>query len=184
VASVGRGLDASGIFLALLTPAALASKWVQSETNSAIELEHDGSIRLIPLLVQPCTVPTLLRAYQRVSFISDYGIGLAQLLAALAPSRTEPAEATVKPQPPQHITREPEQEDTGAERRPAVARNMREVDATEDQAQAQIQNPTSVQAAPIVHDLAERSAVTQPRAEPVAAVIWRQGLETHGSKIT
>jgi serine/threonine-protein kinase len=89
IAAIERGLDESGVFLAILTPGANTSTWVKSETESAIELEHEGAIRLFPLMVQPCSVRTTLRAYQRVSFLESYQSGLAQLMAELKSLQAE-----------------------------------------------------------------------------------------------
>jgi formylglycine-generating enzyme required for sulfatase activity len=83
VAAIERGLDESGVFLVVLTPRTNISAWVKSETESAIALEHEGAIRLFPLMVQPCSIRTTLRAYQCVSFLESYQNGLAQLMAGL-----------------------------------------------------------------------------------------------------
>ncbi len=85
--AVSRGLDESGIFVLLLTPHAVKSRWVRSETDVAVEMEHDGEMRFIPLLVEACRVPALWRAYQHISFRGGYDIGLASLLASLPVDR-------------------------------------------------------------------------------------------------
>jgi formylglycine-generating enzyme required for sulfatase activity len=84
VEAINRGLEESGVFVLALTPAAVNSRWVQSETNVAIELEHQGEIRFIPLEIEPSHVPYLWRAYQRVLFRSGYEDGLQVLLQQLA----------------------------------------------------------------------------------------------------
>ncbi|MCP4428531.1 MAG: SUMF1/EgtB/PvdO family nonheme iron enzyme, partial [Chloroflexi bacterium] len=83
-AAISRGLDESGIFVLLLTPAAVKSRWVRSETDVAIELEHEDEMRFIPLQVEPCKIPALWRAYQRIPFRRGYDAGLAALLATMA----------------------------------------------------------------------------------------------------
>jgi serine/threonine-protein kinase len=72
-----------------MTPAASTSGWVKHETDVAIGLEHEEQVRLLPLLVQACATPMLLRAYHRVDFTERYERGLAQLMDALSPQ--EPA---------------------------------------------------------------------------------------------
>ena len=89
VTAIDEGLDSSGVFLAVLTPSAIRSKWVQHETVSAIALENKGKIRLFTLLLQLCDVPTLLQAYQHIPFVEDYSAGFAQLVGALAQSQSE-----------------------------------------------------------------------------------------------
>ncbi|MBK9054353.1 MAG: toll/interleukin-1 receptor domain-containing protein [Chloroflexi bacterium] len=48
VTAINRGLAESGIFLLVLTPAAVQSRWVEQETDAAISLAHHGEIRFIP----------------------------------------------------------------------------------------------------------------------------------------
>lgn len=80
VEAIDRGLTTSGIFLLVLTPAALLSPWVKNETNIAIKLEMEGKIRFYPIEVEACQIPNLWDSYQRVSFIDSYESGLNQLL--------------------------------------------------------------------------------------------------------
>jgi hypothetical protein len=72
VEAIGRGLDESGVFVVVLSPATIASRWVKTETNAAVELEVSGAVRFIPLDVAACSVPILWNGYQRVSFRSRY----------------------------------------------------------------------------------------------------------------
>lgn len=92
VTAINRGLAESGIFLLVLTPAAVQSHWVEQETDAAIDLAHHGEIRFIPLDVQSTRKPPLWRAYQWISFQGNYPTGLEQLARAL---RGEPAEASI-----------------------------------------------------------------------------------------
>lgn len=84
VAAIDRGLDESGIFLVVLSPAAMASRWVRDETNDAIALEKTEQIRFFPVQLKPCRIPTTWNGYQRVSFETNYAIGLQNLLTALS----------------------------------------------------------------------------------------------------
>jgi formylglycine-generating enzyme required for sulfatase activity len=85
VNAINRGLAESGVFLLALTPDAVNSKWVHSETNVAIGLEHDDLVRFIPLDVRPAAVPPLWRSYQWIPFRDGYEAGLQQLLEELQP---------------------------------------------------------------------------------------------------
>jgi hypothetical protein len=84
VEAIGRGLDGSGIFVVILTSAAIASRWVRKETYDAIDLEVRGEIRFVPLEIEPCVVPTMWGTYQRVSFRGRYEDGLQTLFSRLA----------------------------------------------------------------------------------------------------
>ena len=81
--AIDRGLEESGVFLLLLTPQAVVSRWVRTETSAAMELEHSGQMRLIPLDVQRCTPPVTWNVYQRVSFHEPYPSAFLALLESL-----------------------------------------------------------------------------------------------------
>jgi hypothetical protein len=70
--SVERGLGASRVFLALLSEAALASPWVLKEIQAAMDLEVRGMLRLVPVTVEDCEVPILLRTYQTLRLAPGY----------------------------------------------------------------------------------------------------------------
>lgn len=82
VEAINRGLEESGTYLLVQTPAAAASPWVVTETNVAISMEHQRQMRFIPLDVAPSKPPPLWTAYQNVPF-DDYRRGLEHLLIRL-----------------------------------------------------------------------------------------------------
>lgn len=91
VEAINRGLAESSVFLLVLSPHAVASKWVNRETNGAIGLENQGALRLIPLDVRPLThTPPLWLTYQWVSFRDSYPAGLQRLWQALEPDQAKP----------------------------------------------------------------------------------------------
>ena len=93
VEAINRGLEECGIFIPLLTPAMVASRWAMREADAAIAAENAGHMRLIPIEIAACRVPALLNSYQRISFVDDYQVGLAELLRTIEssarPSGTE-----------------------------------------------------------------------------------------------
>ena len=72
ISSVERGLGASDVFLALLSTASLASPWVLKEIQAAMELEIQNRLRLVPVEVEECEVPILLRTYQTLRLAMGY----------------------------------------------------------------------------------------------------------------
>ena len=72
ISSVERGLGASEVFLALLSTASLASPWVLKEIQAAMELEIQSRLRLVPVQVEECEVPILLRTYQTLRLATGY----------------------------------------------------------------------------------------------------------------
>lgn len=83
VEAIDRGLETSGVFVVVLTPAAVASRWVRTETNAAIALEHRDRIHFLPLDVVKCDIPLLWSGYQFVPFNVSYEKGLDALLRRL-----------------------------------------------------------------------------------------------------
>ena len=100
VEAIDRGLETSGVFVVALTSAAVASRWVNTETDAAVEMQHEGVITFIPLDVADCHPKRLWRQYQRVPFQGSYEVGLDTLLRRL--DGDEP------PPPPPTPVREPE----------------------------------------------------------------------------
>ena len=72
LSSVERGLTASRVVLALLSKASLASPWVLKEIQAAMELEIHSRLRLVPVEVEECDVPILLRTYQTLRLAMGY----------------------------------------------------------------------------------------------------------------
>lgn len=87
--AIDRGMQESGVFLLLLTQAAVDSKWVQDETYSAIELAQTGETTFIPLQdpnEQITNIPLSWRRYQHVAFgRARFEDGLLDLLTRLDP---------------------------------------------------------------------------------------------------
>jgi hypothetical protein len=100
VEAINRGLDESGVFLLILTPKAVQSTWVMDETNVAIEYQHEGHLRFIPLEVERCIVPPLWRVYQRVSFLGRHEAGLSQLWTELGGADEKAVPRDQIPTPP------------------------------------------------------------------------------------
>jgi hypothetical protein len=80
--AIERGLAESGIFLSLLSPAGVASRWVRLETNAAIAMEMEDRLRFLSLLIEPCIIPFIWRGYQWLDFTGGYDP--APLLATLS----------------------------------------------------------------------------------------------------
>jgi formylglycine-generating enzyme required for sulfatase activity len=97
VEAINRGLEESGLFVLLLSPAAVTSRWVNMETNVAITFTHEDEMQLYPMMLKACRLPALWRAFQHISLRGGYGAGLNALLAALEPAATPAA-------PPQTVT--------------------------------------------------------------------------------
>lgn len=67
VDAIERGLSQSTHVVLVLSPGAVESDWVRLEMNTAIRLEREGKIKIIPLNYQPCEVPLLWGNYQAIN---------------------------------------------------------------------------------------------------------------------
>jgi hypothetical protein len=84
-AAIESGLEQSDYFLVLLSPASLASRWVQLEVHAAIDRAQASKIKVLPLLLTPVAVPPLLSTFQQID-LTDYQRGLQVLGDALGVS--------------------------------------------------------------------------------------------------
>jgi len=72
----------------LLSPAAVASPWVQKEVEVALNQEISGRrVKVIPILVEPCAVPSFLSDKLYADLTQDFEAGLSKLLRRLVPNK-------------------------------------------------------------------------------------------------
>lgn len=92
---IARGLEECDVYVPLLSPAALESKWCELEINAAINLSleqgRSGRPRIIPAIVAPCKLPTLLRGRLYINFHQRYDEALKELLKEFGVSVQPPA---------------------------------------------------------------------------------------------
>jgi hypothetical protein len=84
--AIERGLKVSAVFLALLSRASLASPWVVKEIQAAMELEVQHRLRLVPVQIEECEVPLLLRTYQIMRLAAGYPAVVEQTVRLAATS--------------------------------------------------------------------------------------------------
>lgn len=84
VEKINEGLKDSKYFLIALSPNALSSSWVTEEMNYAIfqQVAVKG-IHVIPVLIQDCEIPPLLKHKRFVDFRTSYNQGMQELLEFL-----------------------------------------------------------------------------------------------------
>lgn len=67
IEKIETGLAEKDTLLILLSPASISSKWVERELNSAIMAQLKGhDVKVIPLLVEACTVPATIEAVKYI----------------------------------------------------------------------------------------------------------------------
>lgn len=76
---------AQEFLLVLLSPRSVESGWVEREWLAKYCAEvTEGRVTVIPVLLEQCRVPTLLRTKKYADLRSDYQAGLTEILEALA----------------------------------------------------------------------------------------------------
>jgi formylglycine-generating enzyme required for sulfatase activity len=90
--TIVKELTARPIFIVVLSPAAITSKYVLSEFKMALQQWHTSAEkRIIPVLYQPCESRADMNMFQRVNFVrKKYRQAFDDLLAALEPPASTP----------------------------------------------------------------------------------------------
>ncbi|MEI7730998.1 MAG: toll/interleukin-1 receptor domain-containing protein [Verrucomicrobiota bacterium] len=84
VSKISGGLRDSDYFVIVLSKASVTSPWVQVELNSALiaQISNQG-VAVLPVLIEDCDIPTLLRDRLYADFRTDFAAGLGKLLSVL-----------------------------------------------------------------------------------------------------
>lgn len=87
--SIAQGLAESDYFLIALSDASVNSEWVKRELNSALVGELSRrNIRVLPVLLSPTAVPSLLQDKKYADFTRGYKHGLQELLNTIRTDQT------------------------------------------------------------------------------------------------
>jgi hypothetical protein len=92
IAKIKAGINQSDYIGVILSPRSVNSTWVREELNMAIAQEiASQSIKVLPILIENCEIPTFLRDKLFADFTSSYDAGLASLLNVLVPKKDKSA---------------------------------------------------------------------------------------------
>jgi len=84
---VERGIHESGWLIIVLSPRAVASQWVQRELSAAFARELDDKrVFILPVLLEKCELPVMLRDKKYADFTENYSRGLQELLQTILPT--------------------------------------------------------------------------------------------------
>jgi hypothetical protein len=75
-----EGLKDVVLFVVLLSPASVRSKWVREELDAAIVQRLEGATRVVPVVVEPCEIPVALRHLLRLDLQAT---GIDEVIARL-----------------------------------------------------------------------------------------------------
>ncbi len=94
VTRISEGLD-SAYLIVVLSKASVESPWVREEMNAALmdQISGKGGV-VLPVLIEPCDIPPLLRSRLYADFTGDFDLGLKKLLAVFEQESEPPAEVT------------------------------------------------------------------------------------------
>jgi hypothetical protein len=82
VAGVSQGLKNADYLVAVLSKASIGSRWVQAELNATLMEELSGKgVTVLPVLIEDCELPALLKDRVYADFRHDFNAGLQKLLA-------------------------------------------------------------------------------------------------------
>lgn len=95
---INEGLAESKYFLIILSKSSVESRWVREELNAALmEQIARGGTFLLPVLLEDCDVPPLLRHRRYADFRFDYQNGLNDLLGVWGKDREAALVVSDKP---------------------------------------------------------------------------------------
>jgi len=81
---ISEGISSSDFFLIVISNAAIQSRWVENELNSAyFQAAQQRTDSILPVLLEPVDLPLLLRALRYADFTGTFERGLHDLLDSL-----------------------------------------------------------------------------------------------------
>lgn len=90
VKKIEAGLVQKDTLVVLLSPNSVSSEWVQKELDTALMRQLSGQdVKIIPVLVEPCEIPTALTDISYVDFTTDFQGAIIELMQALSKRRKE-----------------------------------------------------------------------------------------------
>jgi hypothetical protein len=78
-----EGLASASFFLVLLSPHSTKSRWVREELDAALIRRLEGVLKVIPVVLEPTSIPIPLRALRWVDLAENYDTGLREIVKTL-----------------------------------------------------------------------------------------------------
>jgi hypothetical protein len=78
-----EGLANASVFLVLLSPDSVKSRWVREELDAALIRRLEGVLKVIPIVLEPTSIPVPLRALRWVNLADNYDAGLREIVKTL-----------------------------------------------------------------------------------------------------
>lgn len=77
-------IEQADVVLAILSPDYLESSWTKQELNVALDRQLKKQVRLLPLMVRPCTPTGFVAQLTWIDFTVDYEYALARLIGGIS----------------------------------------------------------------------------------------------------
>jgi hypothetical protein len=88
ITKIGRGIEDANYVLVVLSQNSTSSEWVEKEWQAKYWDEiNRRKVMVLPVVLEDCSIPTLLRPKKYADFRVNYKVGLAELILALYPRR-------------------------------------------------------------------------------------------------
>lgn len=86
VTKVEHGIEQANYVVVILSPNSVISNWVEREWKAKYwdEIERD-EILVLPVLIEDCEIPSLIKTKKYADFRKNYSIGLVQLTGSISP---------------------------------------------------------------------------------------------------
>src|SRR6516162_9728741 len=81
VGKISQALKDADYLVIVLSQASVSSRWVEQELNAALTNQISGKGIVLPVLLEDCELPMLLRDRLYADFRTDFNVGLQTLLA-------------------------------------------------------------------------------------------------------
>lgn len=86
IEKVFAGLDASDTLIVVLSPESVKSRWVNEELSVAVMRRlSEASIRILPVLIETCDIPTAIRHICYADFRGNREEGMSRVIDSLEP---------------------------------------------------------------------------------------------------
>ncbi|MGB2715416.1 MAG: toll/interleukin-1 receptor domain-containing protein [Vicinamibacterales bacterium] len=96
-----EGLANASFFLVLLSPNSVKSRWVREELDAALIRRLEGVLKVIPVVLEPTSIPVPLRTLRWVNLADNYDTGLREIVKTLHGVSEKPPVG----QPPEFVRR-------------------------------------------------------------------------------
>ncbi len=86
IEKISEGIRENDYLALMLSPNSVTSEWVRREVNAALIRELDEKkVIILPVLIESCEIPTLLREKKYADFRKSYENGFDELVSAVSP---------------------------------------------------------------------------------------------------